>query len=36
MKSVVWFDAKKKLSPRYLKPYKILKWVSKVDYEFDL
>ncbi|WMV40878.1 hypothetical protein MTR67_034263 [Solanum verrucosum] len=36
MKGVMRFGKKKKLSPRYVGPYKILKRVGKVAYELEL
>ncbi|WMV09944.1 hypothetical protein MTR67_003329 [Solanum verrucosum] len=35
MKGVVRFDNKRKLSPRYVGPYKILKRIGKVAYELE-
>ena len=35
-KGVMIFRNKEKLSPRYLGPYKILKWAVKVSYELEL
>ncbi|MDV3190788.1 MAG: hypothetical protein Q8838_02615 [Candidatus Phytoplasma australasiaticum] len=36
MKGVVCFGKKGKLSPRYICPYELIKWVSKVAYELKL
>lgn len=36
MKDVVQFGKKKKLSPRYIGPYKIIMRVHKVAYEVEL
>ncbi|WMV42010.1 hypothetical protein MTR67_035395 [Solanum verrucosum] len=36
MKGVMRFGKKRKLSPRYVGPYKILKRVGKVAYELEL
>ncbi|WMV13485.1 hypothetical protein MTR67_006870 [Solanum verrucosum] len=36
MKGVMRFGKKGKLSPRYVGPYKILKRVANVAYEFEL
>lgn len=35
MKGMVWFDKKGKLSPRYLRPYQILKRASKMAYVLE-
>ena len=36
MKGVMKFGKKGKLSPWYVGPYEIVKWVGKVAYEFEL
>ena len=36
MKEVMRFGKKRMLSPRYVGPYEILKWVTKVAYELKL
>ena len=36
MKGVMIFGKKRKLSPRYVSPYKILKRIGKVAYELEL
>ena len=36
MKGLIRFGKKGKLNPRYVGPYKILKWIGKVSYELEL
>ena len=32
----MWFQMKEKLSPQYVGPYEILKWIKSVAYELKL
>ena len=36
MKGVMRFGKKGKFIPRYVSPYKILKWIGKVAFELEL